>query len=226
MTTAILIPARFDSSRLPGKMLADMCGMPLIHYVYKKCADTGLDTYVLTDSEKIASALPIPSKNIIHTKRSHENGTSRCMEVIDSVLNYDKYVNVQGDMPDITGDIIKAVEHKLDVYDVSTAYTQMNAQHRNDPNVVKMIHNNSCAHWFLRASLEYGDRHLGIYGYTRFAKKMYEVTEKFIEEDIEKLEQLRWIQNNIKIGVTPVAFNGIEINTPEDLELWKTTNCH
>lgn len=226
MTTAILIPARFASTRLPGKMLADMGGVPLICYVYNKCAASGLDTYVLTDSDKIASVLPIPSANIIHTRHDHENGTSRCMEAIENNLNYQKYINVQGDMPDITVDIIKAVEKKLDSFDIATAYTQMNHNHRADPSVVKMIHNGDFAHWFLRAGISYGDRHLGIYGYTKFASKLYAVAKKFAEEDIEKLEQLRWIQNAIKIGITPVEFDGIEINTPEDLKLWKIKNCH
>jgi 3-deoxy-manno-octulosonate cytidylyltransferase (CMP-KDO synthetase) len=71
--------------------------------------------------------------------------------------------------------------------------------------------------------LSYGDRHLGIYGYNRIAKSYYNVSKKFVEEDIEKLEQLRWIQNGIKVGVVEVEFNGIEINTPEDLELWEKT---
>jgi CMP-2-keto-3-deoxyoctulosonic acid synthetase len=87
-----------------------------------------------------------------------------------------------------------------------------------------MIHNGKTAHWFLRASLAYGDRHLGVYGYTKFAKSLYEVTEKFLEEDLESLEQLRWIQNHVKIAVTSVEFNGIEINTPEDLKQWKKAN--
>jgi len=95
---------------------------------------------------------------------------------------------------------------------------------RNDPNSVKMIHSRGRAHWFLRASLTYGDHHLGVYGYNREAKAMYTTSRKFIEEDIEKLEQLRWIQNGIKIGVVEVEFDGIEINTPEDLEKWQTRN--
>jgi 3-deoxy-manno-octulosonate cytidylyltransferase (CMP-KDO synthetase) len=70
----------------------------------------------------------------------------------------------------------------------------------------------------------YGDHHLGIYGYNRETKAMYSVSRKFIEEDIEKLEQLRWIQNGIKIGVVEVEFNGIEINAPEDLIEWHRRN--
>jgi 3-deoxy-manno-octulosonate cytidylyltransferase (CMP-KDO synthetase) len=224
MTTAILIPARLNSTRFPNKMLADLNGVPLIHHVYRKCAATGLDTYVLTDSDRIASVLPIPSESIIMTSADHENGTSRCMEAIGNPLEYDWYVNVQGDMPDITEDIIFSVRDALKYSDVSTAYTKMSDEDRADPNVVKMIHSRERAHWFLRAPLTYGDRHLGVYGYTRMSKSIYSVMKKYLEEDIEKLEQLRWLQNGIKIGTVEVDFDGVEINTPEDLERWKRLN--
>lgn len=220
MTTAILIPARLESTRFPEKMLAELNGVPLVRYVYDKCAATGLDTYVLTDSKKIVSIIP----NAILTE-SAENGTERCMQVIDEVLQYDRYINVQGDMPDITEDIIRAVEDVLKTHaDVATAYTQMDFNNRQDPNVVKLIHSRGRAHWFCRASLMYGDHHLGVYGYNREAKIMYTTSSKFPEEEIEKLEQLRWIQNGVKIGVVEVEFDGIEINTPEDLEKWQTKN--
>lgn len=222
MTTAILIPARYASTRFPGKMMAKLNGVPLVEHVYNKCAATGLDTYVLTDHQDIYNYLGA-SKCLWTTEA--ENGTERCMQVIDEVLQYDRYINVQGDMPDITPEIIFAVEGELKKNsDVATAYTTMDFNLRNDPNSVKMIHNRGRAHWFLRASLMYGDHHLGIYGYNREAKIMYTTSTKFVEEDIEKLEQLRWIQNGIKIGVVEVEFDGIEINTPEDLEKWQTKN--
>jgi 3-deoxy-manno-octulosonate cytidylyltransferase (CMP-KDO synthetase) len=219
MSTAIIIPARLNSTRFPKKMLAELNGYPLIKHVFDKCWNAGYETYVLTDSNEIADILP--SKRVIMTSAEHENGTSRCMEVIDDVLQYDRYINIQGDMPDITPEIIRSVELELQHSDVSTAYTPMDFNLRSDPNCVKMIHSRGRAHWFLRASLTYGDHHLGVYGYNREAKAMYTVSRKYIEEDIEKLEQLRWIQNGIKIGVVEVEFNGIEINTPEDLKLWE-----
>ena len=222
MTTAVLIPARLNSSRFPKKMLAELNGYPLIKHVFDRCWNAGYETYVLTDSEEIADILP--SKRVLMTSDNHENGTSRCMEVIDEVLQFDRYINVQGDMPDITPEIIRSVELELQHSDVSTTYTPMDFNLRNDPNSVKMIHNRGRAHWFCRASLMYGDHHLGVYGYNREAKIMYSTSVKFPEEDIEKLEQLRWIQNGIKIGVVEVEFDGIEINTPEDLEKWQTKN--
>ena len=220
MTTAILIPARLNSSRFPEKMLAMLNEKPLIRYVYDKCAATGIDTYVLTDSKKIASIVP----NAILTDDA-ANGTERCMQVIDDSLQYDRYINVQGDMPDITEDIIRSVEEVLKTHaDVATAYTLMNDDDRSNPNSVKLIHSRGRAHWFCRSSLLYGDHHLGVYGYNREAKIMYTSSTKFPEEDLEQLEQLRWIQNGVKIGLAEVEFNGIEINTLEDLELWQTKN--
>jgi len=221
MTTAILIPARYASTRYPGKMLVELNGAPLVEHVYNRCAATGLDTYVLTDHQDIYNYM---GANRCLMTREAENGTERCMQVIDEVLQYDRYINVQGDMPDITKDIIRAVEDELERSDVATAYTTMDLDLRNDPNSVKMIHSRGRAHWFLRASLTYGDHHLGVYGYNREAKAMYNASSKFAEEDIEKLEQLRWIQNGIKIGVVEVEFEGIEINTPEDLEKWSSIN--
>tara|TARA_R110002126_G_scaffold136877_2_gene281389 strand:+ start:120 stop:785 length:666 start_codon:yes stop_codon:yes gene_type:complete len=219
MTTAILIPARLDSTRFPNKMLAELNGVPLIRHVYDKCVATGLDTYVVTPDQTIVDAVP---RAIL--VGDADNGTERCMLAIDEHLQYDHYINVQGDMPDITTDIIRAVEAALNHSYVATAYTTMDFNLRSDPNCVKMIHSRGRAHWFLRASLAYGDHHLGIYGYNREAKAMYSVSRRYIEEDIEKLEQLRWIQNGIKIGVVEVEFDGIEINSPEDLVEWHRRN--
>ena len=221
MTTAILIPARYNSSRFPGKMMEKLNGVPLVEHVYNICAATGLDTYVLTDHQDIYNYI---GANRCLMTQDAENGTERCMQVIDEVLQYDRYINVQGDMPDITEDIIRAVEKELQRSDVSTAYTPMDFNLRSDPNSVKMIHSRGRAHWFLRASLTYGDHHLGVYGYNREAKAMYNASTKYIEEDIEKLEQLRWIQNGMRIGAVEVEFDGIEINTPEDLEKWQIKN--
>jgi len=221
MTTAILIPARYNSSRFPGKMMEKLNGVPLEEHVYNICAATGLDTYVLTDHQDIYNYM---GANRCLMTQDAENGTERCMQVIDEVLQYDRYINVQGDMPDITEDIIRAVEKELQRSDVSTAYTPMDFNLRSDPNSVKMIHSRGRAHWFLRASLTYGDHHLGVYGYNREAKAMYNASTKYIEEDIEKLEQLRWIQNGMRIGAVEVEFDGIEINTPEDLEKWQIKN--
>ena len=111
---------------------------------------------------------------------------------------YDAIINVQGDMPDITVDIIKAVANGIFINDspIVTVYTKMNKDLQKDPNSVKLIHTHDKAHWFCRAGLEYGAHHLGVYGYTRQALSAYSKLHVCNEENIEKLEQLRWLQND------------------------------
>ena len=218
MRTAVLIPARYDSSRLPGKMLLELIGKPLVRHVFDICEQSGYDTYVLTDNDLVAEAVP----RFIKTGPA-ENGTERCCYAMND-LAYDRFINVQGDMPDITVDIIKSVADMLDNYSVSTAYTHMPENKLNDPNTVKLIQTNGLAHWFGRMSVKYGYHHLGVYGYRREMKNIYLTATQHQEERTEKLEQLRWIQNGYKIGCAFVNFDGLEINTAEDLREWHKKN--
>ena len=222
MNTAILIPARLASTRFPEKMLQALNGKALIKHVYDICRNTGFDTIVLTDSKKIASIIP----EAVITE-SADNGTERCSWFAKNTINnYQNFVNVQGDMPDVTEDIINAVANNLKKYEVSTAYTPMSEEERSNPHNVKVIHNGKTARWFGRGFTGYGDWHLGVYGYTRQSLLDYMNLRVYNEEHVEKLEQLRWLQNNYEIGVTQVEFNGLEINTPEDLKEWHNRNSH
>ena len=99
MNTGIVIPARIKSSRFPNKMLAELNGVPLIKHVYDKCASIGFETVVLTDSEEIAEIVPS------RMTADADNGTERCAQKAME-LGWDYYINVQGDMPDITTEII------------------------------------------------------------------------------------------------------------------------
>ena len=220
MKTAILIPARYQSSRYPGKMLAEVNGKPLIRHVFDICNQTDHHVMVLTDHEDIAKQVP----NFVITGEA-DNGTERCCDAIQG-MGFSQYVNVQGDMPDITPAMIeKCIEH-LSKYSVTTLYTTMPKEKQNDPNTVKMIRAKDQALWFGRGMTGYGDWHLGIYGYTATALRMYKKLEIPDEEHIEKLEQLRWLKNGWQIGCLNVNFNGVEINTPEDLEEWHNKNSH
>jgi 3-deoxy-manno-octulosonate cytidylyltransferase (CMP-KDO synthetase) len=215
MNTAILIPARLDSTRFPNKMLAELNGVPLIQRVYEKCKQSGLSTYVVTPDEQIKDLI---GKDTILVGDA-ENGTARCALATDFV-NYEYFINVQGDMPDITSDIILKVNELLNEYDVVTPYTKMSNEQRSDPNSVKIIHNGRTAKWFGRGITGYGDHHLGVYGYKNYLLNSYSSLKVYPEEQIERLEQLRWIQNNVTIGVVEVEFKGVEINTQEDLNTW------
>ena len=215
MNTAIVIPARLASTRFPNKMLAELNGVPLIQRVYNICTQV-LPTYVITPDEKIKEVI---GDNTILVGDA-ENGTARCALAAE-YINYENFINVQGDMPDITPDIINSVAETLQEYDVVTAYTKMSEEQRSDSHSVKIVHNGKTAKWFGRGITGYGDHHLGIYGYKNYALSRYADLKIYPEEEIERLEQLRWIQNDIKIGVVEVEFNGIEINTQEDLSKWQ-----
>jgi len=216
MNTAIVIPARLDSTRFPNKMLAELNGVPLIQRVYERCKESGLSTYVVTPDEKIKELI---GKDTILVGDA-ENGTARCALAAE-YINYENFINVQGDMPDITSDIILKVNELLNEYDVVTPYTKMSNEQRSDPNSVKIIHNGRTAKWFGRGITGYGDHHLGVYGYKNYLLNSYSSLKVYPEEEIERLEQLRWIQNDVKMGVVEVEFNGIEINTKEDLDKWQ-----
>ena len=220
MKTAILIPARYQSSRYPGKMLAEVNGKPLIKHVFDICNQTDHHVIVLTDHEDIAKQVP----NFVMTGEA-DNGTERCCDAIQG-MGFGQYVNVQGDMPDITPAMIERCIEHLSKYSVTTLYTTMPKEKQNDPNTVKMIRATDQALWFGRGMTGYGDWHLGIYGYSATALRMYKKLEIPDEEHIEKLEQLRWLKNGWQIGCLNVNFNGVEINTPEDLEEWHNKNSH
>ena len=106
-STAILIPARYGSTRYPGKPLVDLGGTPMIQRVFDTCWNAGFDTYVLTDDQRIADL--VPSNRVYIDKEDYANGTERCAGSIEARVfdEYDNFINVQGDMPDVTLDIIK-----------------------------------------------------------------------------------------------------------------------
>jgi 3-deoxy-manno-octulosonate cytidylyltransferase (CMP-KDO synthetase) len=221
MTTAILIPARYGSTRFPGKPTALLDGVPLIRRVYQQARMTGFPTFVLTDDEQIADLFV---EDVVYIDQTdYENGTERCAGSVEKwsrLKEYSHFINVQGDMPDVTVEMIFAVQQGLLDNSIYTLYTEMSDKLRADPNTVKMIHNETRAIWFGRG-FSYGDQHLGIYGYSRSALAQYPLLRRSREEQLEKLEQLRWYQSNdIQIGVTKINFNGVEINTPGDLEEW------
>lgn len=219
-STAILIPARYGSTRFPGKPLTLLNGVPMIQRVFEKCWNAGFYTYVLTDDERIANL--IPAQYCYVDKEEYENGTERCAGAVLSRKfdDYDQFINVQGDMPDVTNEMLLKVLLCLNSYDVGTVYTDMPKAQKDDPNTVKMIRAGDQALWFGRGFVGYGDWHLGVYAYKKKALKSYSMLREYPEEKIEKLEQLRWLKNEWKIGCAKVEFSGIEINTPSDAEIW------
>ena len=217
MSTAILIPARYGSTRFPGKPLAMLDGVPMIRRVYDACIASELPTYVLTDDMRIFELFG--PNNCWIDQDEYANGTERCAGAIKNNFfkHYDYFINVQGDMPDVTPEMIYRVDEIVH-QGVATLWTNMSKELQTDPNCVKVVHDNVKAHWFGRG-LTLGDQHLGVYGYTREMLEKYG-TRQDKYENHEGLEQLRWIANGHKVYLRKVDFNGIEINTPEDVEKW------
>ena len=221
MKTAILIPARYGSTRLPGKPLILLDNIPMIRRVFERCRKTGYDVYVLTDDVRIADKFE-PHQVIIDVA-DYDNGTERCAGAVAmrTLDDYDQFVNVHGDMPDVAQEMIHRCITSLTEYEVSTIYTEMTEELQNDPNSVKLIRANDNALWFGRGITGYGDWHLGVYGYRKTALQAYPKLKVPKEEHVEKLEQLRWLKNGWQIGCLSVYFNGVEINTPEDVDTWQ-----
>ncbi len=221
-SSAILIPARYNSTRYPGKPLCMLDGVPMIKRVYDACSATEIPTYVLTDDVRIASVFQ--NTSVIIDDTDYANGTERCAgaSTLDYMQKYDQFINVQGDMPDVTLQMIERCVEWLKYYPISTVWTDMPEAMQNDPNSVKMVRAGDQCLWFGRGMTGYGHWHLGIYGYRRDALELYSDLEVTLEEEIEQLEQLRWLKNGWQIGCSSVYFNGVEINSPEDVDVWHT----
>lgn len=219
---AILVPARYNSSRFPGKALHKLGGIPMAQLVYSKCVSSGFDTFLVSDDERICGLV---ERSII-TSSTCENGTARCAEASQQLGTYDAFINVQGDMPDISVDIIKAVAEALRSHTLVTAYTTLSESERQNPNSVKLIHNGTHAIWACRAAISYGDQHIGVYGYHKNVLTTYAKLPTCTAELREGLEQLRWLNAGYKMHVVPVLFSGIEINSPDDVIRWEEASKH
>ena len=208
MNIGIAIPARLKSTRLKEKMLIDIDGEPLIRYMFDRVRTMGYDTYVVTDSPKIAEHI---SKGHVIMSHETENGTARIASVLDKLEQYDVIINVQGDMVDIDAWHLKTIVNRCKQgFDyMLTAYTE---DYESDG--VKCIHQEGKALWFTRKDIGYGDRHLGIYAYKKHILLSYDLfTDEYPQEN---LEQNR-ILGHYDINVIKTKYNGIEINTKEDI---------
>lgn len=209
MSIACCIPARIGSSRIKEKMLIEFEGKPLIRNVFDSVETFGLDTFVLTDSEKIANT--IPGDNVIITGEA-ENGTARIASVIDQ-LNYDTFINIQGDMLGITKKTIEPIINDYSSPSAEFCGTAYKKGYVRDG--VKIIHSNGQASWFTRHNIGYGDHHLGIYIYKKIVLQQYHLL-KGADNNKENLEQLR-ILRYFPMRAIEVEYEGKEINNLKDL---------
>lgn len=231
--TAIIIPARYGSSRLEGKPLIEVNGKPIIQWVYEKAKQAKLADIIIvaTDDERIFNAVKAFGGNVEMTSVNHKCGSDRIREVAERHTEISYIVNLQGDEPLIKPESIDAVARNVqedDKADISTLIRVLKDEEEiNNPNLVKcVIDNNGYALYFSRSKIPYERNtgiatfygHLGIYGYKREALiKMTSLPQTPLEKT-ESLEQLRALENGMKIKTSIVDFVPVGIDTKEDLE--------
>ena len=238
--TAIIIPARYGSSRLEGKPLIEVGGKPVIQWVYEKAMQSNLVDIIIvaTDDERIFNAVKAFGGNVEMTSTEHKCGSDRIKEVVMRHPEISYIVNLQGDEPLIKPESIDEVAKNVkddENADISTLIRKITPQEAENPNLVKCVKdNNGFALYFSRSKIPFERNegkadfygHLGIYGYKRKALiTMTELPQSSYEQS-ESLEQLRALQNGMKIKTSVVDFVPIGIDTAEDLEKFKETVLH
>ena len=241
MKKVIIIPARLDSSRLPKKVLLDLKGKTVIQRVYEQCLKVkNVDgVYIATDSIEIKEVCETFTDKVIITKSTHQSGTDRIGEAV-SAIACDIVINVQGDEPFIEPSLIEALVNSFSNSDISmsSAMSKINnikdLQNTNVVKVVTDLHNNAL--FFSRSLIPFPRdvkeisianevlkkyqffRHIGIYGYRKdFLLKFVNMEQSYLEK-IEKLEQLRALENGFKIKMIEANSSLIGIDTREDYE--------
>lgn len=234
--SAIIIPARYGSSRLEGKPLIKVGEKPIIQWVYEKAqASKYADMIIVaTDDERIFKAVKDFGGNVEMTSINHKCGSDRIMEVLERHPEITHIVNLQGDEPLIKPESIDEVMKNViedENADISTLIRILKDEEEiNNPNLVKcVIDNNGYALYFSRSKIPFERNsghakfygHLGIYGYKRASLcKMTQLSQSTLEL-AESLEQLRALQNGLRIKTSLVDFIPVGIDTMEDLEKFK-----
>ena len=230
----IIIPARLASTRFPKKVLADIGGLPMVVRTAKRVEH--LDRVVVAaDDEAIVSICKEYDIEVMLTSTTHKSGTDRIHECA-TLLNLDEdeiIINVQADEPFIETDAIELLMSKLkelqernEPFIMGSCYNSINAESAKDPNLVKVIIDNSDnAIYFSRSLIPFNQGggakyfgHIGMYGFSKKSLKEFCSLHDAPIEDIEKLEQLRAIYHGKKIVMVKVASTGFGIDTKEDLE--------
>lgn len=237
----LVIPARYSSTRLPGKALLDIGGKPLLQWVYEKACESNARTITIaTDDDRIRQAAETFGAEVCMTSNTHQSGTDRIAEVVSLKQWQDDaiVVNLQGDEPLMPASLLDQVAHTLQSHDravMSTACHEIdNENDYNDPDVVKVvIDRNGYALYFSRASIPWhrdaisngvitdspGHRHIGLYAYRAGFVKEYAQWSPCKLEMAESLEQLRVLWHGRQIAVCQAAeLPGPGVDTEADLE--------
>ena len=234
MKSICVIPARYSSTRLPGKPLKDICGKPMICRVWERASRAASVTEVIvaTDDERILQAVEENHGQAMITRADHKTGTDRLAEVAEKFPDVEVVVNVQGDEPLIEPSLIDELvaefvkDKNLQMATVATELTD--ADEMNNPNNVKVvIDKNNDALYFSRSLIPYPRnagkspvfKHIGIYAYRRQFLIDYAKMNSTPLEQAESLEQLRALENGFKIRVIKSSCQFIGVDTEEDLQL-------
>ena len=231
MEITAIIPARYGSTRFPGKPLADIAGEPMIKHVYQRVNDVkNLDKVIVaTDDQRIYETVESFGGRVEMTSEDHSSGTDRIAEVART-LESDLIINVQGDEPLIEPAMVEqAVEpfYNQEELVMSTLKKKIKSQNEiNNPNVVKVVTDrDGYALYFSRSSIPFRKnkeieyyKHVGLYVYRRDFLLKFSNMEPTSLEKTESLEQLRALENGYKIKVVETNFNTIGVDMPDDIE--------
>ena len=232
-----IIPARYSSSRFPGKPLAILGGKPVIEHVYRQVSSVMKDVFVATDDQRIYDAVEAFGGKAIMTRSDHKSGTDRICEALEKVGgSFDVVINIQGDEPFIQKSQLETVMQCFDdprtqIATLGKPFESMEAvENPNSPKIV--LDNDGYALYFSRSVIPFVRgkeheewlshfpylKHIGLYAYrTEVLMEISKLPQSTLEL-AESLEQLRWLQNGYKIKVGLTNVETIGIDTPEDLQ--------
>ena len=232
MKTIIVIPARYKSSRFPGKPLVKILGKPMIQWTCEKAAASKADIVIVaTDDLRIKEAVESFGFQAVMTSKSHQSGTDRIAEAIQNI-DADLIINLQGDEPILPSQVI---DQLIDTMQVNTSLEMatvavpgsIDSEEYQDPNTVKVVRDNQGkALYFSRSPLPYFRNkpenakclfHWGIYAYRRSFLEQYIKWPQSELEKIESLEQLRALENGASIQVTIAHEKALGVDVPEDI---------
>jgi 3-deoxy-manno-octulosonate cytidylyltransferase (CMP-KDO synthetase) len=236
MIIVAAIPARYAATRFPGKLMQMLGNKTIIRHVYDNTVSTGLfnDVFVVTDSDIIYKEIKDSGGKVIMSKKVHESGSDRIAEAI-AEMNIDVIVNVQGDEPFIKKEPLEKLVRLFndDSIQVASLMRKISKEEALNPNNVKVVTDKSgYALYFSRSIVPYQRDgktnaeyflHVGVYAYKKDALIKFTKLPQSSLEKIEKLEQLRYLENGIKIKMAETEYNNIAIDTPEDLERAKSS---
>jgi len=243
LSTVVIIPARLGSSRLPRKVLLDICGKPMVQHVYEAAKKAqGIDAvYIATDSQEVQTQCSTFTKNVIMTSQTHESGTDRLAEAVADI-ECDNVINVQGDEPLIDPELISSLAEVMETSNIpmaSAMYKMSSVEDLKSVNSVKVtVDQNSNALYFSRSIIPHHRdeweallnhhktipaplkfyKHIGIYAYKKEFLVEYSQMEQTYLEKLEKLEQLRVLENGFKIQMIETEYEPVGVDVLEDLE--------